>query len=112
MTTNQKWIGSDEGMVLKTVTVPQGYSGAVTENGRSIVKSGTLINDNVQGYGLLFNDVDVTDGERVASFMIAGFYVDELLPVSVSTNATDLASRGLHAVKYNATNVAFGEVIK
>ena len=42
--------------------------------------------------------------------MIAGFYVDEYLPVSVSTNATDLASRGLHAVKYDETKVAYGEV--
>lgn len=110
MTTNHKWIGSDEGMVLKTVTVPQGYSGAVTENGRSIVKAGTLINDTVQGYGLLFNDVDVTDSARVASFMVAGYYVDEFLPVSVSASATDLASRGLHAVKYDQTKVAYGEV--
>lgn len=109
---NRKWLGSDEGMVLKTVTVPQGYSAGVTENGRTIVKSGTLINDTVQGYGLLFNDVDVTDGNRVASMMVAGFYVDEFLPVSVSTNATALAERGLHALKYDATTVAYGEVTK
>ena len=107
---NQKWIGSDEGMVLKTVTIPKGHSGAVLVNGRSIVKSGTLINDSVQGYGLLFNDVDVTDEARVASFMIAGYYVDEFLPVSVSTNATTLAERGLHAIKYPETNFAYGEV--
>lgn len=110
MTTNHKWIGSDEGMVLKTVTVPKGFSGAVTENGRSIVKAGTLINDTTQGYGLLFNDVDVTDGARVASFMIAGYYVDAFLPTSVATNASTLAERGLHAVKYDETVVAYGEV--
>ena len=111
MTTNHKWIGSDEGMVLKTVTVPKGYSGAVTENGRSIVKAGTLINDATQGYGLLFNDVDVTDEARVASFMIAGFYIDEYLPVSIAESAS-LISPKLIAVKYDATNVAYGEVIK
>lgn len=106
---NRKWIGSDEGMVLKTVTIPKGYSGAVTENGRSIVKAGTLINDTVQGYGLLFNDVDVTDEARVASFMIAGYYVDEFLPTSISASA-ELISPKLIAVKYDPTNVAYGEV--
>ena len=107
---NRKWLGSDTGMVLKTVTIPQGYAGAVTEDGRKIVKSGTLINDAVQGYGLLFNDVDVTDEARVASFMIAGYYVDAFLPVSVSTNATALAERGLHAVVYDETVIPYGEV--
>ena len=63
--------------------------------------------DKIEQY---FNDVDVTDSARVASFMVAGYYVDEFLPVSVSASATDLASRGLHAVKYDQTKVAYGEV--
>lgn len=106
---NNKWLGSEVGMVLKTVTVPTSAT-SVTENGRKIVKSGTLINDSVQGKGLLFNDVDITDGARVASFMIRGSYIDAKLPASVASSATELASQGLYAVKYPATVVSYGEV--
>lgn len=106
---SNKWLGSEVGMVLKTATIPTSAT-AVTENGRKIVKSGTLINDANLGKGLLFNDVDVTDGARVASIMIAGFYIDENLPASVSASATELAGRGLYAVKYADTVVSYGEV--
>ena len=105
----KNWLGSEVGMVLKTATIPTTAT-SVTENGRKIVKSGTLINDTDLGMGLLYNDVDVTDGARVASIMIAGFYIDENLPASVAESATTLAGRGLHAVKYAPTNVTFGEV--
>lgn len=106
---NKNWLGSEVGMVLKTATIPTSAT-SVTENGRKIVKSGTLITDANLGKGLLFNDVDVTDGARVASIMIAGFYIDANLPASVADSATELASRGLHAVKYANTVVSYGEV--
>ena len=106
---SNKWLGSEVGMVLKTVTVPTSAT-AVTENGRKIVKSGTLINDANIGKGLLFNDVDITDGARVASIMIRGSYVDAKLPTSVSSSASDLAAQGLYAVKYADTVVSYGEV--
>ena len=106
---SNKWLGSEVGMVLKTATIPTSAS-FVTENGRKIVKSGTLIEDTNLGKGLLFNDVDITDGARVASIMIAGFYIDEKLPTSVATSATELEAKGLHAVKYAETVVPYGEV--
>ena len=106
---NKKWLGSEVGMVLKTATIPTSAP-TVTENGRKIVKSGTLINDANLGKGLLFNDVDVTDEARVASIMIAGFYINENLPESVADSATELAARGLHAIKYAETVVSYGEV--
>ena len=34
------FLGSEVGLVLKTITVPASASGAVTENGRKIVKAG------------------------------------------------------------------------
>lgn len=105
----KKWLGSEVGMVLKTATIPTSAT-SVTENGRKIVKSGTLIEDAVLGKGLLYNDVDVTEGARVASIMIAGFYIDANLPASVSASATELAARGLHAVNYGSERVSFGEV--
>jgi hypothetical protein len=54
--------------------------------------------------------VDITDGARVASIMIAGFYINEKLPASVSASATELEAKGLHAVAYANTVVSYGEV--
>lgn len=104
-----KWLGSEVGLVKKTVTVPTSAT-AVTENGRKIVKSGTLITDATLGKGLLFNDVDITDGARVASMVIRGSYIDANLPVSVADVATSLASQGLYAIAYPANTVQYGEV--
>lgn len=104
-----KWLGSEVGLVKKTVTVPTSAT-AVTENGRKIVKSGTLITDATLGKGLLFNDVDITDGARVASMVIRGSYIDANLPVSVASSATDLASQGLYAIEYPDNTTQYGEV--
>ena len=103
------WLGSEVGLVKKTVTVPTTAT-AVTENGRKIVKSGTLITDAVLGKGLLFNDVDITDGARVASMVIRGSYIDANLPASVADSATALAQQGLYAIAYPDNTVQYGEV--
>ena len=104
------WLGSEVGMVLKTATISSSSSVPVMENGRQIIKSGTLITDANLGKGLLFNDADVTDGAVVKSIMIRGSYIDSKLPVSVSASAEELAGKGLYAIEYATTNVAYGEV--
>ena len=104
------WLGSEVGIVLKTVTVSSSSGTPVTENGRSILKAGTLINDATLGYGLLFNDADVTDGGVIKSIMIRGNYVDAKLPATVASYASTLAAQGLYAVAYPATTIAYGEV--
>ena len=106
------WLGSEVGMVLKTVTVSATSGTPVTENGRKILKSGTLINDTTLGYGLLYNDADITDGSAVKSIMIRGSYIDSALPTSVSTNKVTLANQGLYAVSYPNTVIAYGVVTK
>ena len=103
------WLGSEVGLVKKTVTVPATAT-SVTVNGRKIVKSGTLITDSVLGKGLLYNDVDITDGARVASMVIRGSYIDANLPASVADSASALAQQGLYAIAYPANNVQYGEV--
>ena len=105
------WLGSEVGKVLKTVTVSSESGTPVTENGRSVLKSGTLINDTTLGYGLLFNDADVTDGAVVKSIMIRGNYINANLPSQLSgEQVTALAGRGLYNVTYPATTIAYGEV--
>lgn len=110
MLNRPNWLGSEVGMVLKTATISSTSGATVTENGRTIIKSGTLITDTALGKGLLFNDADVTDGEVVKSIMLRGSYIDSKLPASVVASATDLAAQGLYAIEYAPTNVAYGEV--
>lgn len=105
------WLGSEVGMVLKTTTVSASSGTPVNENGRQILKSGTLINDANLGQGLLYNDADVTDGGVVKSIMIGGYYINEKLPTSISSDsATALAAKGLYAIKYADTVMAYVEV--
>ena len=107
----KNWLGSEVGRVVKTVTVPASQTGYVTENGRKIVKSGTLINNTALGYGLLVNDADITDGARVGSMMIRGTYINANLPtVLTAEQITTLAGQGLYNITYPATNVQYGEV--
>ena len=109
--TTPNWLGSEIGLVRKTVTVMASSGIPVTENDRKILKSGSLINDKDLGYGLLWNDADVTDeGGKVASIMIRGTYIDKALPVSVSDKAKELAKRGLYSIEYSETKIAYGKV--
>lgn len=101
------WLGSEENIVLKTVTVSASSGTPVVENGRKILRSGTLINDTTLGYGLLWNDADVTDGSAVKSIMIAGYYIDSKLPTSISTSAATLKAQGLYAIAYPTTTFAY-----
>ena len=94
------WLGSEVGMVLKTVTVSNTSGVTTTEGGRAILKSGTLITDPTLGKGLLYNDADVTDGAVVKSILIRGSYIDSKLPTSVSTSEQELATQGLYAIEY------------
>lgn len=104
------WLGSSVGIVLKSATVKDSSGTYVLENGRKMLKSGTLINDTVLGYGLLFDDCDVTDGAREASLMVAGFYIDKNLPSTTAAQKTTLEEKGLHAIDLGDTTVSYGEV--
>lgn len=104
------WLGSEVGKEVHTTTVTEESGTVVTENGRKIIKSGTLITDANLGQGLLYNDADVTDGGVVKSIMIRGSYIDAKLPESISASAEALAKQGLHAIKYADTTIAYGRV--
>jgi hypothetical protein len=90
------FLGSEVGLVLKTITVPASATGAVTENGRKIVKAGSIFATPYAG--LLFNDVDITDGDRIGSLMVRGSYIDAKLPATAAAKAEDFAKQGLYAI--------------
>ena len=69
------------------VKIVRNFAGAVTENGRKIVKAGyplagdltargtkfTAVGQNAPAVGILLHDVDVTDGDANCSLLIWGF---------------------------------------
>ena len=104
----QKWLGDDAGCLYKTVTVTESTANYVIDNGRKIIPSGTLI-VTPKVSGLLVNDCDVTDGERVAQILVRGGYIDSKLPTSVEGSKTLLSNQGLFAVKYAETVIPSGD---
>lgn len=56
---------------------------AVTEEGRKIVKAGTLFPANdATAIGVVLNDYDVTDGDKMASIVVHGFVLKAKLPAA------------------------------
>ena len=56
---------------------------AVTEDGRKIVKAGTIFPANdATAIGVVFNDYDVTDGDQQAAILIHGFVLQAKLPAA------------------------------
>lgn len=54
---------------------------AVTEEGRKIVKAGTLYPANdATAIGVILNDYDVTDGDQMCAVVIHGFVLEAKLP--------------------------------
>lgn len=105
------FLGSEVGLVLKTVTVPATASvEKVTENGRTIIKAGAYFTSPYKG--LLFEDIDITDGAKVGSLMIGGYYIDKKLPTSVATHVDDLVKQGLFAIEEGEVTrpESFGDV--
>ena len=70
-------------------------SDPLKEELKAIVKAGTYF--ATPYIGLLFEDVDITDGKRLGSLMIKGQYIDAKLPASVSGSAATLSANGLYA---------------
>lgn len=101
------WLGSEVGMVLKTKMINS--TTAITKEtekdadgvSHTIAKSGSVYYDATSGvYGLIYEDVDITDGARMGSVMIAGYYVDAELPATAATYKTNFAAQGLFPVVY------------
>lgn len=63
---------------------------AVAEEGKKIVKAGTIFPANdATAIGVVLNDYDVTDGDQMAAIVIHGFVLEEKLPAKPA-EAVDL----------------------
>ena len=67
------WLASERSLRLVSYTAEDDNDQIVTENGRKIIKSGTVYPANgATAVGIVFQDVDVTDGDAPMSLMISG----------------------------------------
>ena len=53
-------------------------------NGKKIVQAGTVFKKDGVAVGLVFADVDVTNGAQVAAIMVEGYVLEARLPAEVS----------------------------
>ena len=69
-------------------TFNQNDSAAVTVDGRKIIKAGTIYPSNdANALGVVFSDVDVTDGDRNGTLIVHGFIKTGAIPVVPTSNA-------------------------
>lgn len=56
------------------------------ENGRKIVQAGTVYKENEKAIGLVFADVDVTNGPQPVAVMVEGYVIESRLPKAVESS--------------------------
>lgn len=90
------FLASEIGLITKTVQVDATGITADTE-GKKIIKAGTIYpSNNTNAKGIIFEDVDVTNGERAAAVIVAGRILKEKLPTAPQTAAeTALKASGI-----------------
>ena len=80
---------NDETCIRQTMTIAANHAQAVTrENGRKVVPAGAVIPANgATAKGILFEDIDVTEGAKPGSVVIAGTIYGGRLPAALASAA-------------------------
>lgn len=90
------FLDSEVGLVTKTAQIPQ--SMGQTDGDRKTVFAGTVFPANTSAAtGIVFQDVDVTDGDAIGSVMVAGRVISDRV------NAASAALKNIVFVGANAT---------
>lgn len=88
-------LGSEIGLVTKTITVPSDFASYYTEGGRKIVPAGTAFSTPYNG--LLYQDVDITDGDNLGALITKGQYIGANLPYSLAdATVSTFSANGLY----------------
>lgn len=78
----------DEACLRETTTVSANHAQKVTRNGRSIVPMGAVIPANGStAKGILYEDIDVTDGDAMGSIVTRGVIYGDRLPAALESAA-------------------------
>ena len=78
----------DEQCLRETATIAATHAQKVTRNGRDIVPAGAVIpaNDST-AVGILYEDIDVTDGAAAGSIVTKGTIYGDRLPAALDSDA-------------------------
>ncbi|MGM0940355.1 MAG: hypothetical protein ACQEWU_05195 [Bacillota bacterium] len=77
-----------------------------TENGRIILKAGTVYPANdATASGIVLHDIDLTHDDQPVGIMVEGYVYEARLPQTVSAEAKD----ALKEIKFEEYNVTEGE---
>lgn len=87
----------DETCIRTTMTIAANHAQAVTrDNGRKVVPAGAVIPANgATAKGILFEDIDVTDGASIGSVVTEGTVYGDRLPAALA----DAAASALTGIK-------------
>lgn len=78
----------DEQCIRETATIAANHAQAVTRNGRTIVPAGAVIPANgATAVGILYEDIDVTDGAAAGSIVTKGTIYGDRLPAALESAA-------------------------
>lgn len=93
----------DEQCLRESATIAANHSQIVTLNGRKIVPAGAVIPSNdANAKGLLYEDIDVTDGAAFGSIVTKGVVYEDRLPAAIES----AAEAALTGIKVIATSPA------
>lgn len=85
----------DETCIRKTMTIAANHAQAVTrEDGRKVVPAGAVIPANgATAKGILFEDIDVTNGAVSGSVVIEGTVYGDRLPAALASAAASALTK-------------------
>lgn len=80
---------NDETCLRQTMTIAATHAQAVTrDNGRKVVPAGAVIPSNdANAVGILFEDIDVTEGAKPGSVVTEGTIYGDRLPAALASAA-------------------------
>lgn len=95
---------NDETCVRQSMTIPANHSQRVTrDNGRIVVPAGAVIPANgATAKGILFEDIDVTEGAKMGSVVTEGIVYGNRLPAALA-EAAATALTGIKVIAASPT---------
>lgn len=101
----------DEQCLRLSATIAANHAQKVTRNGRVIVPAGAVIPANgATAKGILYEDIDVTDGDAFGSIVTKGTIYGDRLPAALAeAAATALTGIKVIAASPTVTRPNFGE---
>jgi len=98
----------DEACLRETTTVKADHAQKVTRGGRTIVPMGAVIPANgATAKGILYEDIDVTDGDAMGSIVTRGVIYGDRLPAALES----AAATALTGIKVATAPVVFRPAI-